>query len=160
MFPMVTTADEVDWALEELGPRDGLEVGIMVEVPAAALRVATLARDLDFVSIGTNDLTQYTTAADRTNAAVAPLADGLDPAVLQLIDHVARAAGVRVAVCGDLASDPRSAVLLAALGVTELSAVGPQVPLVKARLRQADLGLIDTAAVLAARDAAQVRGLL
>ena len=160
MFPMVTTADEVDWALEELGPHDGLEVGIMVEVPAAALRVATLARDLDFVSIGTNDLTQYTTAADRTNAAVAPLADGLDPAVLQLIDHVARAAGVRVAVCGDLASDPRSAVLLAALGVTELSAVGPQVPLVKARLRQADLGLIDTAAVLAARDAAQVRGLL
>jgi len=160
MFPMVTTADEVDWALEELGPRDGLEVGIMVEVPAAALRVATLARDLDFVSIGTNDLTQYTTAADRTNAAVAPLADGLDPAVLQLIDHVARTAGVRVAVCGDLASDPRSAVLLAALGVTELSAVGPQVPLVKAGLRQADLGLIDTAAVLAARDAAQVRGLL
>ena len=160
MFPMVTTADEVDWALEELGPRDGLEVGIMVEVPAAALRVATLARDLDFVSIGTNDLTQYTTAADRTNAAVAPLADGLDPAVLQLIDHVARTAGVRVAVCGDLASDPQSAVLLAALGVTELSAVGPQVPLVKARLRQADLGLIDTAAVLAARDAAQVRGLL
>lgn len=160
MFPMVTTADEVDWALAELGPRDGLEVGIMVEVPAAALRVATLARDLDFVSIGTNDLTQYTTAADRTNAAVAPLADGLDPAVLQLIDHVARTAGVRVAVCGDLASDPQSAVLLAALGVTELSAVGPQVPLVKARLRQADLGLIDTAAVLAARDAAQVRGLL
>ncbi|MGZ0150326.1 HPr family phosphocarrier protein [Kribbella sp. WER1] len=160
MFPMVTTADEVDWALHELGPRDGLEVGIMVEVPAAALRVATLAKDLDFVSIGTNDLTQYTTAADRTNAAVAPLADGLDPAVLQLIDHVVRTAGVRVAVCGDLASDPQAAVLLAALGVHELSAVGPQVPLVKARLRQADLSQVDTAAVLAARDAGQVRGLL
>ncbi|HEY3510795.1 MULTISPECIES: HPr family phosphocarrier protein [Kribbella] len=160
MFPMVTTADEVDWALHELGPRDNLEVGIMVEVPAAALRVATLAKDLDFVSIGTNDLTQYTTAADRTNAAVAPLADGLDPAVLQLIDHVVRTAGVRVAVCGDLASDPQAAVLLAALGVTELSAVGPQVPLVKARLRQADLSQVDTAAALAARDAAQVRGLL
>ncbi|HZX07009.1 MAG TPA: phosphoenolpyruvate--protein phosphotransferase [Kribbella sp.] len=160
MFPMVTTADEVNWALHELGPRDDLEVGIMVEVPAAALRVHTLAKDLDFVSIGTNDLTQYTTAADRTNAAVAPLADGLDPAVLQLIDHVVRTAGVRVAVCGDLASDPQSAVLLAALGVTELSAVGPQVPLVKARLRQADLSQVDTAAALAARDAAQVRGLL
>jgi phosphocarrier protein FPr len=160
MFPMVTTADEVAWALDELGPRDGLEVGIMVEIPAAALRVRTLAKDLDFVSIGTNDLTQYTTAADRTNAAVAPLADGLDPAVLQLIDHVVRNAGVRVAVCGDLASDPQAAVLLAALGVTELSAVGPQVPLVKARLRQADLGQVDTAAVLAARDADQVRGLL
>ncbi|MET9275357.1 HPr family phosphocarrier protein [Kribbella sp. NPDC003557] len=160
MFPMVTTADEVAWALEELGPRDNLEVGIMVEVPAAALRVATLAANLDFVSIGTNDLTQYTTAADRTNAAVAPLADGLDPAVLQLIDHVARNAGVRVAVCGDLASDPQAAVLLAALGVAELSAVGPQVPLVKAQLRQADLTQLDTAAALAARDAAQVRGLL
>ncbi|MER7250860.1 phosphoenolpyruvate--protein phosphotransferase [Kribbella sp. NPDC000426] len=160
MFPMVTTADEVAWALDELGARDGLEVGIMVEVPAAALRVATLARDLDFVSIGTNDLTQYTTAADRTNTAVASLADGLDPAVLQLIDHVVRNAGVRVAVCGDLASDPQAAVLLAALGVTELSAVGPQVPLVKARLRQADLSQVDTAAVLQARDADQVRGLL
>ncbi|WP_344231687.1 HPr family phosphocarrier protein [Kribbella hippodromi] len=160
MFPMVTTADEVAWALTELGPRDALEVGIMVEVPAAALRVASLARELDFVSIGTNDLTQYTTAADRTNTAVAALADGLDPAVLQLIDHVVRTAGVRVAVCGDLASDPQSAVLLAALGVTELSAVGPQVPLVKARLRQADLSQIDTAAVLAAKDADQVRGLL
>ncbi|WP_427896616.1 HPr family phosphocarrier protein [Kribbella sp. GL6] len=160
MFPMVTTADEVDWALQELGPRHNLEVGIMVEVPAAALRVATLAKDLDFVSIGTNDLTQYTTAADRTNAAVAPLADGLDPAVLQLIDHVVRTAGVRVAVCGDLASDPQAAVLLAALGVTELSAVGPQVPLVKAQLRQADLSQVDTAAALAARDAGQVRGLL
>ena len=160
MFPMVTTADEVAWALDELGPRDGLEVGIMVEVPAAALRVATLAKDLDFVSIGTNDLTQYTTAADRTNTAVASLADGLDPAVLQLIDHVVRNAGVRVAVCGDLASNPQAAVLLAALGVTELSAVGPQVPLVKARLRQADLSQVDTAAVLKARDADQVRGLL
>ncbi|WUJ73402.1 phosphoenolpyruvate--protein phosphotransferase [Kribbella soli] len=160
MFPMVTTAEEVAWALDELGPRDGLEVGIMVEVPAAALRVATLAEDLDFVSIGTNDLTQYTTAADRTNTAVASLADGLDPAVLQLIDHVVRNAGVRVAVCGDLASNPQAAVLLAALGVTELSAVGPQVPLVKAQLRQADLSQVDTAAVLKARDADQVRGLL
>ena len=164
MFPMVTTADEVAWGLHELddlGPRpDGLEVGIMVEVPAAALRIATVAAGLDFVSIGTNDLTQYTTAADRTNTAVAPLADGLDPAVLQLIDHVVRNAGVRVAVCGDLASDPQAAVLLAALGVEELSAVGPQVPLVKARLRQAVLTEVDTAAVLAARDAAQVRGLL
>ncbi|MEI8407329.1 HPr family phosphocarrier protein [Kribbella sp. CCNWLW197] len=161
MFPMVTTADEVAWALDELGPRpDGLEVGIMVEVPAAALRIETLAVGLDFVSIGTNDLTQYTTAADRTNSAVAPLADGLDPAVLQLIDHVVRKAGVRVAVCGDLASDPQSAVLLAALGVQELSAVGPQIPLVKALLRQTDLTQVPTAAVLGARDAAEVRQLV
>ncbi len=161
MFPMVTTADEVAWALDELGSRpNGLQVGIMVEVPAAALRIDTLAIGLDFVSIGTNDLTQYTTAADRTNTAVASLADGLDPAVLQLVDHVVRNAGVRVAVCGDLASDPDSAVLLAALGVQELSAVGPQVPLVKARLRQANLTQVPTAAVLKARDGAEVRQLV
>jgi phosphocarrier protein FPr len=161
MFPMVTTADEVAWALDELGPRPaGLDVGIMVEVPAAALRIDTLTAGLDFVSIGTNDLTQYTTAADRTNSAVAPLADGLDPAVLRLIDHVVRKAGVRVAVCGDLASDPQSAVLLAALGVQELSAVGPQIPLVKALLRQTDLTQVPTAAVLGARDAAEVRQLV
>ncbi|WP_433169824.1 putative PEP-binding protein [Kribbella sp. CA-247076] len=159
MFPMVTTADEVAWALDELGPRpDGLQVGIMVEVPAAALRVETLADGLDFVSIGTNDLTQYTTAADRTNSAVAALADGLDPAVLRLIDHVVRTAGVRVAVCGDLASDPQSAVLLAALGVHELSAVGPQIPLVKALLRRTDLTKVPD--VLNARDAAEVRQLV
>nr|WP_273482864.1 dihydroxyacetone kinase phosphoryl donor subunit DhaM [Kribbella italica] len=139
MFPMVTMAEEVAWALRQLGPRpDGLKVGIMVEVPAAALRIETLAVGLDFVSIGTNDLTQYTTAADRTNTAVAPLADGLDPAVLRLIDRVVRQVplGVHVAVCGDLASDPLAAPLLVGLGVQELSAVGPQVALVKAKLRQ------------------------
>lgn len=144
MFPMVTTAEEVAWARQELsaiGPPEGLKVGIMVEVPAAALRIATLAEGLDFVSIGTNDLTQYTTASDRGNSAVAGLADGLDPAVLQLIDRVVRGVpvGVEVAVCGDLASDPDAAVLLAGLGVHELSAVGPQVPQIKAALRRISL---------------------
>lgn len=163
MFPMVTTIDEVSWALAELdtlGPRpDGLAVGIMVEVPAAALRIASLAAGLDFVSIGTNDLTQYATAADRGNGAVAELADGLDPAVLQLIDRVVRNVpnGVEVAVCGDLASDPAAAVLLAALGVRELSAIGPQIPAVKARLRQSDLTAINTTEVLAQPSAAAVR---
>ena len=152
MFPMVTTADEVAWAREELhalNPPVGLKVGIMIEVPAAALRITTLAAGLDFVSIGTNDLTQYTTASDRGNSAVAGLADGLDPAVLQLIDRVVRGVpeGVEVAVCGDLASDPDAAVLLAGLGIHELSAVGPQVPTIKARLRQTKL---EDAATLAA----------
>jgi multiphosphoryl transfer protein len=168
MFPMVTTADEVAWALAELaklGPRPaGLTVGIMVEVPAAALRIATLADGLDFVSIGTNDLTQYTTAADRGNGAVADLADGLDPAVLQLIDQVVRGVpdGVKVAVCGDLASDPSAAVLLVGLGVHELSAVGPQVPLIKARLRQVSLAEAATTAAraLSLTSAAEVRALL
>jgi phosphocarrier protein FPr len=168
MFPMVTTAEEVAWALEQLGEIGthswGVKVGIMVEVPAAALRIASLAAGLDFVSIGTNDLTQYTTASDRGNTNVAVLADALDPAVLQLIDRVVRGvpAGVEVAVCGDLASDPDAAALLAALGVHELSAVGPQVPLVKARLRQTNL---TTAAAVAAKaltlpSATDVRALL
>nr|WP_275402586.1 phosphoenolpyruvate--protein phosphotransferase [Streptomyces sp. SID13031] len=166
MFPMVTTAEEVAWAraeLDALGPPEGLKVGIMVEVPAAALRIATLADGLDFVSIGTNDLTQYTTASDRGNSAVAGLADGLDPAVLQLIDRVVRGvpAGVEVAVCGDLASDPDAAVLLAGLGVHELSAVGPQVPTIKARLRRTDLTAAAALATeaLALKGAAEVRGL-
>lgn len=168
MFPMVTTAEEVAWALEQLGAIGthpwGVKVGIMVEVPAAALRIASLTDGLDFVSIGTNDLTQYTTASDRGNTNVAALADALDPAVLQLIDRVVRGvpAGVEVAVCGDLASDPDAAALLAALGVHELSAVGPQVPLVKARLRKTNL---TTAAAVAAKaltlpGAADVRALL
>jgi phosphocarrier protein FPr len=153
MFPMVTTADEVAWARQELqaaGPPESLKVGIMIEVPAAALRISTLAEGLDFVSIGTNDLTQYTTASDRGNSFVAGLADGLDPAVLQLIDRVVRGVpdGVEVAVCGDLASDPEAAVVLAGLGVHELSAVGPQVPTVKARLRQ--INLADAATLAAA----------
>jgi phosphocarrier protein FPr len=168
MFPMVTTAEEIAWALSELADIGssgwGVKVGIMVEVPAAALRISTVAEGLDFVSIGTNDLTQYTTAADRGNSAVASLADGLDPAVLQLIDRVVRGVplGVEVAVCGDLASDPDAAVLLAGLGIRELSAVGPQVPLIKSRLRQTDLAdAAKTAAqALTLPSAAAVRELL
>jgi len=159
MFPMVTTVDEVEWArgllLEAAAastgdvPR-GLDVGIMVEVPAAALRARLLAADLDFVSIGTNDLTQYTVAAERGNAAVSPLADAFDPAVLALIQRVVSdvGEGVDVVVCGDIASDPGGAVLLMGLGVAELSVVGPQVPIVKQRLREVRL---DEARLLAER---------
>lgn len=149
MFPMVATPEEVTWCLEQLadaasrcgGVPDGLAVGIMVEIPAAALCAARLAADLDFVSIGTNDLTQYTLAADRTNSRVAALADQLNPAVLGLIGRVCTDAGdhVEVAVCGDLASDPDAAPLLAGLGVRELSAAAPAIPLVKARLRSSSL---------------------
>lgn len=150
MFPMVTTVDDVEWARAMLVAAAaastgdvpaGLEIGIMVEVPAAALRVGHLAAGLDFVSIGTNDLTQYTVAAERGNAAVASLADPFDPAVLALIHRVVSDVGehVDVAVCGDLASDPGGAVLLVGLGVDELSVVGPQVPIVKQRLRQVRL---------------------
>ena len=167
MFPMVTTVEEVAWALSELADIGssgwGVKVGIMVEVPAAALRISTLAEGLDFVSIGTNDLTQYTTAADRGNTTVASLADALDPAVLQLIDHVVRnvPTGVEVAVCGDLASSPDAAVLLAGLGIHELSAIGPQVPLIKSRLRRTNLAEAATLAAhaLTLNSAAAVRQL-
>jgi phosphocarrier protein FPr len=164
MFPMVTTAEEVEWALgllAALDPPEGLEVGIMVEVPAAALKVEHLVKGLDFVSIGTNDLTQYVTAADRGNTAVSALADGLDPAVLALIRRVAEQVE-EVAVCGDLASDPDAAALLTGLGVTELSATAPQVPLVKARLRRTSLAAETARAgrALAARTATDVRRLL
>jgi multiphosphoryl transfer protein len=148
MFPMVTTASELRAARETLeqaagsaGLPEDLRVGMMVEVPAAALKIESFLPMLDFVSIGTNDLTQYTLAAERGNPAVASLSDALDPAVLQLIDRVCQAAHgrVEVAVCGELASDPAAVPLLVGFGVRELS-VGPHaVPSVKARVRELDL---------------------
>jgi phosphocarrier protein FPr len=148
MFPMVTTAAELRSAVDALkraagadGLPEDLRVGMMVEVPAAALKIESFLSMLDFVSIGTNDLTQYTAAAERGNAAVAALADALDPGVLQLIDHVCQAARgrVEVAVCGEVAADPTAVPLLLGLGVHELS-VGPHaVPRVKARVRELDL---------------------
>lgn len=173
MFPMVTTTEEVGWALEQLrlaaatatgGVPSGLEVGIMIEVPAAALRAGRLTDRLDFVSIGTNDLTSYTTAAERGNAAVSALADSLEPAVLQLIGHVCDSVAdrVNVAVCGDLASNSAVAALLVGLGVRELSAVAPAVPSVKAAIRRIDLTAARHLATgsVAATSADHVRSLL
>jgi multiphosphoryl transfer protein len=148
MFPMVTTVSELRAArdaLEEAAgpkglPRD-LRIGMMVEVPAAALKIESFLPLLDFVSIGTNDLTQYTAAAERGNPTVAALSDALDPGVLQLIDRVCQAARGRadVAVCGEVAADGAAVPLLIGLGVRELS-VGPHaVPRVKARVRELDL---------------------
>lgn len=149
MFPMVSSSAEVRWALDRLaeaaseegGMAASLKVGVMVEVPAAALAARLIAADLDFVSIGTNDLTQYTMAAERGNAAVSHLAKAYDPAVLRLVGLVCEEvpATVEVAVCGDLASDPAGAILLAGLGVREVSVVAPAVPEVKAALRRMSL---------------------
>lgn len=150
MFPMIATIEELraarallDAALEQTRaqPRDGFEVGIMVEVPAAALTAVQLAREADFFSLGTNDLTQYVLAAERGNAALAQLADGLHPAVLRLVDEVCRAArahGRWVGVCGELAADPLAAPLLVGLGVRELSVAAPSVAAVKAAVRLLD----------------------
>jgi phosphoenolpyruvate-protein kinase (PTS system EI component) len=113
----------------------------MVEVPAAALAAEAFAPEVDFFSLGTNDLTQYTMAAERGNAAVAGLADGLHPALLRLIHAVAEAAsrhGRWVGVCGELASDPTAVPVLIGLGVTELSANPPAIPAVKQAVRNVD----------------------
>ena len=109
----------------------------MIEVPAAALRAGLLAARLDFVSIGTNDLTQYALAAERGNAAVADLADAFDPAVVGLVARVCREVPpeVEVAVCGDLASQVLATELLVGCGVTELSVVPPVIPTVKEAVR-------------------------
>lgn len=148
MFPMVATVAELLQArrlLTEAADRDGrplpedLHVGVMVEVPAAALKTAALAPHVDFLSIGTNDLTQYALAVDRGNQALAALGDPYDPGVLRLVDAVCRGAGERlVAVCGELAGDPRATALLVGLGVRELSLTPAQVPLVKDAVRAVD----------------------
>jgi multiphosphoryl transfer protein len=146
MFPMVTTLAEYREATavlarvqERLGGR--MEVGIMVEVPAAALAAEAFAPEVDFFSIGTNDLVQYTMAAERGNEAVAGLADGLHPSVLRLIRAVAEAAeahGKWVGVCGELGSDPAAVPLLVGLGVSELSVNPPAIPATKEAVRQVD----------------------
>jgi phosphocarrier protein FPr len=148
LFPMISTVGELRTARtllsEAAGPEgqpEGLRVGMMVEVPAAALKIATFLPYLDFLSIGTNDLTQYTLAAERGNAAVAGLSDALDPAVLALIRHVCHTAAGRVpvAVCGEAAADLVAIPVLLGLGVRELSVSHPAVPAVKARVRALDL---------------------
>ena len=116
-------------------------VGIMVEVPAVALKLHAFVGLLDFVSVGTNDLTQYALAAERGNAYVAALADPLDPGVLALIDATARAArgNFPVAVCGEAAADAAAVPLLLGLGVRELSLTPYAVPEVKRLVRRLDL---------------------
>jgi len=176
MFPMFATVDEVRRAREVLDEAraslsaegasvpERIEVGIMVEVPAAALMVEAFVPYVDFFSLGTNDLAQYVLAADRGNAEVAALADALHPAVLRLIDRVARAAaegGRSVAVCGEVAGDPLAIPLVLGLGVTELSMAAARIPLAKQAVRATDLGAARrlAARALAAESAAAVREL-
>ena len=138
MAPMIAVRDEVDHlidlvaecrtALADRGEAAAsvypLELGVMIEVPAAALTIATLAAGLDFVSIGTNDLTQYAMAADRVNPALAPLQDAASPGVIALIAAAvagAAVAGVEVGVCGEFAGSVEGARTLVRLGIRELS---------------------------------------
>jgi phosphocarrier protein FPr len=140
MFPMVAKLAEYR-AARNLVEGD-TPVGVMIEVPAAALAADAFAEEVDFFSVGTNDLTQYTLAAERGNERLAALADGLDPAVLRLIGLLCEAAERRrrrVGVCGELASDPVAVPFLLGLGVRELSVAPPLVPRVKEAVRAVDL---------------------
>jgi len=118
---------------------EGMEVGIMIEVPSAVAVADQLAREVDFFSIGTNDLTQYVMAADRGNARVADLASALQPAVLRMVRDAAtaaHAAGIWIGMCGELAGNPLAAPVLVGLGLDELSMSAPSIPAVKAAVRR------------------------
>jgi phosphotransferase system enzyme I (PtsI) len=161
MAPMVATVGEAaDFATQVRG--HGLVPGVMIEVPSAALHAERLLRHVDFLSIGTNDLSQYTLAADRLSADLADLTDPWQPALLALVGLTAeagRAAGKPVGVCGEAAADPLLACVLVGLGVSSLSCAASAVPGVGARLATVDLADCRKAAeaALAADDAAAAR---
>ncbi|RQQ57581.1 phosphoenolpyruvate--protein phosphotransferase [Burkholderia stagnalis] len=166
LLPMVTDAGElvrlkkrIDEFARAMGRTEPVEVGVMIEVPSAALLADQLAQHADFLSIGTNDLTQYTLAMDRCQADLAAQSDGLHPAVLRLIDIAVRGAqqhGKWVGVCGALGGDPLAVPILVGLGVTELSVDPVSVPGIKARVRRLDYALCrQRAQDLLALDSAQ-----
>jgi phosphotransferase system enzyme I (PtsI) len=152
LLPMISGIDEVraahavlDEARESLS-REGqsfadVELGIMIEIPAAAILADQLAKEVDFFSIGTNDLIQYTLAADRMNERVAHLYDPLHPAVLRLVYSVieqGRLHGKEVGMCGELAGDPQATQLLLGMGLKEFSMNGPSIPAVKEMILKTD----------------------
>ncbi len=170
MFPMISTLEDIEQALEltekirtELGAPK-IEIGIMVEVPSAAIMADQFAQLVDFFSIGTNDLTQYTLAMDRVHPQLAKQADALNPAVLRMVEMTVKAAtkeGKWVAVCGGAASDTKGASILVGLGVKELSVTVPTIPTIKAHLRKTSLTDLQALAqkALSCRTAAEVRAL-
>jgi phosphocarrier protein FPr len=168
MFPMV--ADLSEWRaartiVEEVRAElnaPPVELGIMIEVPSAALMADAFAREVDFFSIGTNDLTQYTLAMDRMHPTLATKSDGLHPAVLRLIQKTAQAAhqaGKWVGICGELGADPQAVPILVGLGVDELSVNVPAIPTVKAQIRSLSLARAQQLAqqALACATAGEVR---
>ncbi len=159
LLPMVSSVSEVrrardilDGAAKHLKRRgipfaDPLPpVGVMIEVPSAALAADSLAQDSDFFALGSNDLTMYTLAIDRSDDQVAHLFDHLHPAVLRLIQFSAEAAlraRIPVNICGEMAGDPRFTALLLGLGFRELSMTASNIPRVKQRIRDVDLVAAD-----------------
>jgi len=158
MFPLVSTLMELRQArlilhdvMEELD-EEGVahdrrpRVGIMIEVPSAALMARTFAAESDFFSIGTNDLVQYTLAVDRGNERVASLYTAASPAVLQLVKNVIRASrhgGIESSLCGEIAGDPVFTMLLLGMGLRTLSMVPAQIPVIKRVVRSVDIGLCE-----------------
>ena len=154
MFPLISSLDEIRQIREILSSvrnellREGHDVpgyiplGIMIEVPAAVQIIDYLIQEVDYVSIGTNDLIQYTLAADRNNASVRQYYDPYHPAILHSIKRVADAAnkaGKKVSVCGEMAADPLCTLLLAGMGIREFSLSAPSIPVVKQVIRNNSL---------------------
>lgn len=170
MFPMVSDIQEwrqVKALFDEVAaeyPAANVELGIMIEVPSAGLMADVFAQEVDFFSIGTNDLSQYILAIDRGHPVLSQQADAIHPAVLRLIDNTVKAAnkhGIWVGVCGELASDPLGATILTGLGIRELSMSVRAIPRIKAHLRSLSLAQTQSLATqaLAAESSIAVRSL-
>lgn len=170
MYPMIATLEDLRAAkqMTEEVRQDlnaaPVEIGMMIEVPSSVIMADVFAREVDFFSIGTNDLTQYTLAMDRLHPMLAKQADGLHPAVLRMIERTvqaARAEGKWVGVCGGIAGEPKGALILAGLGVTELSVAIPSIAAVKAQMRGVSLARVQAVAqqALACATAEEVRSL-
>lgn len=150
MYPMVATVEEVVRANEILEEAkkslreekiafdEGIEIGVMIEIPSAALLSKEISKEVDFLSIGTNDLTQYLLAVDRTNELVDNLFEEFHPAVLRTLKFIidsGHEAGVKVAMCGEMAGNPLATVMLLGLGLDEFSAVSSMLPILKTIIR-------------------------
>lgn len=162
MAPMVATAEEADWFARRVRENGLPTAGVMIEVPAAALRSRHVLADVDFASIGTNDLSQYTLAADRMQGELSDLLDPWQPAVIDVIAAACDGAaetGTPMGVCGEAAGDPLLALVLVGLGVSSLSMAPGKVGLVRWVMSQSSLPDCQrvAAAVRAARTAAEAR---
>ena len=168
MIPMVTFIEEIETVKRFINEEqqklgiDKVSVGMMMEVPAAALMAKEFAKKVDFFSIGTNDLTQYTLALDRAHPTLNFLSDSLNPSVLRMIKMIvdgARSQNIPVGVCGAVASEPAGAILLIGLGIKALSVVPSSVADIKALIRNLDTKKCEKAAqkALICESVAEVR---
>jgi phosphocarrier protein FPr len=177
MFPMVSTLDELraaravlkdvqaDLKSKGISHAESISVGVMIEVPSSAMMADVLTREVDFFSIGTNDLTQYTMAADRGNARTKALVDPFDPAVLRMIQRTvdaAHQASIKAYMCGEFAANPLATPLLVGIGLDELSMSTVSIPAIKDRIRGLTLDRCKTIhdKVMAMESAAKVRAYL